>query len=206
MIKEECVKYLLNRIQVSTYLRENITIAESERLTKWISELGLDEVLTLVSEEGETKEKILARLKRYAVAAPGASKEAGKAIGKGVATGAKAVGGAAKVAGKGVATGAKAVGGATKVAAKNVSHFVKDVGGAAKTAGKNVGSFAQAHPYKTAAIGASAIGAALAGRAVYKKYFSQCAKACKGSADKADCMAKCKAAAKTKIAQVPASA
>jgi len=175
MIRKECIAYLLGRINVSNYLRESITVAESERLGKWVQELDVDTATLLILGEQEPAAGRKGKLRKAAVAIGGAGKVAGKAVV-----------GAGKVAGK-------AVVGAGKAAGKAVVGAGKAVGKGAAVAGK----YAKAHPVKAAGIAAATIGAGLAARALWKKRFGQCAKQCAGAADKADCFAKCKAAAKT---------
>ena len=84
MVHEECIAYLQGRVEKSKYLRENITVAETEALHEWISKLSLDEALELIFEAKKKK------------AGPGKIKKADSAV-TGAAKGtAKAVSGAAK--------------------------------------------------------------------------------------------------------------
>jgi hypothetical protein len=182
MVHEECIAYLQGRVEKSKYLRENITVAETEALHEWISKLSLDEALELIFE---AKKK----------AGPGMIKKAASAV-TGAAKGtAKAVSGAAKGTAKAVSGAAKATKTSVVAAGKDLRHPVKTwkktPTGAkyAFRAGATIGA--------GYALGAGAtIGAGLAARALYKKYIERCARACKGASDKQDCIAKCKVAAK----------
>jgi hypothetical protein len=186
MIREECITYLLDRLSVSKYLRENITIAESERLAAWIKELDVDTALGLVFSEyapGSEWDPAMQKGKlRKAAAAIG---KGAKAVGGGIKKGAVAVG-------KGVKTGAVAVGKGAKTAGKFVGG--KTVAG---------GKWAKANPVKAGVIVAGTIAAGLAGRALYKRLTDQCTKACKGSSDP-NCVVKCRQAAKAKTQQATA--
>ena len=171
MVHEECIAYLQGRVEKSKYLRENITVAETEALHEWISKLSLDEALELIFE---AKKK----------AGPGMIKKA-----------ASAVTGAAKGTAKAVSGAAKATKTSVVAAGKDLRHPVKTwkktPTGAkyAFRAGATIGA--------GYALGAGAtIGAGLAARALYNKYIERCARACKGASDKQDCIAKCKVAAK----------
>jgi hypothetical protein len=93
------------------------------------------------------------------------------------------VGKGAKAVGKGAVAGGKAVGKGAVAAGKAVGK------GAAAT-----GKLAWKHKYATAGI----VAAGVAGTILYRKYLSKCAKQCKDAANKSDCMAKCKEAAKAR--------
>jgi len=170
MVHEECIAYLQGRVEKSKYLRENITVAETEALHEWISKLSLDEALELIFE---AKKK----------AGPGMIKKAASAV-TGAAKGtAKAVSGAAKGTAKAVSGAAKATKTSVVAAGKDLRHPVK--------------TWKKTPTGAKYALGAGAtIGAGLAARALYNKYIERCARACKGASDKQDCIAKCKVAAK----------
>jgi len=53
MIREECVAYLLSRIKESNYIRESVTVAESERLSSWIEKLDVDTAIGLLFSEAK---------------------------------------------------------------------------------------------------------------------------------------------------------
>lgn len=178
MIREECIFYLVDKASKSKYLKESITIAESERFTKWISLLPVDEAVALIFEEIPSDVKYAARKKLIAQGIEKAKRilQKKQELKK---------------------SGAKY---ANWLKAKEEGEKSWLPGHKAKTYGKFGKMWFKAGKAKKAAIVAggvaAAIGLGLAGRALYKKYLEKCARQCKDASDKADCIAKCKAAAK----------
>jgi len=66
MIRQECVAYLLSRIKESNYLRENITVAESERLTSWIEKLDADTAVAVVFSDAKEPWKFSTKAPEWA--------------------------------------------------------------------------------------------------------------------------------------------
>ena len=112
-----------------------------------------------------------------------AASGAGKAISKGAGEVSKAAG---EYAGKASKAAGKAYGQVSKAA----GEVGKQASAGASKAASAVQKFAGTTGGKYAAAGAAAAGAALAAYAVYKRFFSQAAKACKGKsgAEKTSCM------------------